>query len=68
LGRAVGGASAIPAAEGTTVLGMAGGGPITSGGIRGVKRFLAPGGFPRLEIETIECLRDYSGHQSKVDS
>jgi hypothetical protein len=68
LGRAAGGASVIAAAGGATVSGMAGGGPITSGGARGARRSLALGRLSRLEIATMEYLRDYSGHQSKVIS
>ena len=58
----------IAAAGGATVSGMAGGGPATSGGARGVKRSLTLGRLSSLEIETMECLRDCSGHQSKVTS
>jgi hypothetical protein len=45
---------------------MAGGGPTISKDARGVKKFLALGKLSKLEIETIECLRDFSGHQSNV--
>ena len=58
----------ITAAGGATVSGVAGGGHATSGGARGVRRSLALGKLSRLEIETVECLRDCSGHQSKVTS
>jgi hypothetical protein len=53
---------------GATVSGMAGGGPATSGGARGARRSLTLGRLSRLEIETMECLRDHSGYQSKVTS
>jgi hypothetical protein len=56
------------AAGGATVSGMAGGGPATSGGARRVRRSLTLGRLSRLKIEIIECLRDYSGYQSKVTS
>ena len=52
------------AAGGATVSDMAGGGPATSGGARGARRSLTLGKLSRLEIETMECLRDSSGHQS----
>jgi hypothetical protein len=68
LGRPAGGASVIAAAEGATVSGMAGGRPAASGGARGARRSLTLGRLSRLEIETMECLRDCSGHQSKVTS
>ena len=58
----------VAAAGGATVSGMAGGGPVISGGARGVRRSLTIGKLSRLEIETIECLRDCSRHQSKVTS
>jgi hypothetical protein len=64
--RATGGASVIIAAGGTTVSGMARGGPTTSGGARGARKSLTLGRLFRLEIETMECLRDCSGHQNKV--
>jgi hypothetical protein len=50
----------ITAAGGATVSGMAGGGPATSGGARGVRRSLALGKLSRLKIKTMECLRDCS--------
>jgi hypothetical protein len=58
----------IAAAGGATVSGMAGGSPATSGGARGARRPLTLGRLSRLKIETMECLRDCSGHQSKVTS
>jgi hypothetical protein len=67
-GRAAGGASVIAAAGGATVSGMTGGGPATSGGARGDRRSLTLGRLSRLTIETMECLRDCSGHKSKVTS
>jgi hypothetical protein len=45
------------AAGGATVSGMAGGGPATFGGARGVRRPLTLWRLSRLEIEIIECLR-----------
>jgi hypothetical protein len=48
--------------------GGGGGGSATSGGVRGARRSLTLGRLSRLEIETLECLRDCSGHQSKVTS
>jgi hypothetical protein len=68
LGRAADGASVVTVAGGGTVSGMAGGGPATSGGARGARTSLTLGKLSRLEIEIIECLRDCSGHQSKVTS
>jgi hypothetical protein len=68
LGWAVGGASVITAAGGATISGMAGGGPATSGGAYGARRSLTLGKLSRLEIGTMECLRDRFGHQSKVTS
>ena len=47
----------IAAAVGATVSGKEGGAPATSGGTRGARRFLTLG-FPGLEINTMECLRD----------
>jgi hypothetical protein len=55
----------IAAAGGATVSGMAGGGPATSGGARGVKRSLTLGRLSRLEIETMECLQDCSGTRAR---
>jgi hypothetical protein len=66
LERIIGGASVIATAGGTTVSGMAGGGPATSGGARGVRRSLALGKLSRLKIDTMECLRDCTGHQSEA--
>jgi hypothetical protein len=68
LGRAVDGASVVAVARGGIISGMAGGGPATSGGARGARRPLTLGKLSKLEIEVIECLRDCSGHQSKVTS
>jgi hypothetical protein len=68
LGRAAGGASVIAAAGGATISGMAGGGPTPSGGARGARRSLTLERLSRLKIKIIECLRDCSGHQSKVTS
>jgi hypothetical protein len=48
------------------VSGMAGGGgPVTSGGARGARKSLTLGRLSRLKVETLECLQDYSEHQSK---
>ena len=63
-GTAAGGASVIAAAGGATVSGMAGGGPATCGGAHGARRSLTLGRLSRLELETMECLRDCFGHQS----
>jgi hypothetical protein len=68
LGRAVGGASVIAVAGGATVSSRARGGSATSGGVRGAWKSLTLGRLSRLKIETIECLQDCSGHQSKVIS
>jgi hypothetical protein len=45
---------------------MAGDGPTIPGDARGVQKSPALGKLSKLEIETIECLRDCSGHQSNV--
>jgi hypothetical protein len=68
LGRAAGGASGIAGAGGATVSGMLGGGAATSGGTCDARRSLTLGRLSRLEIEIIECLRGFWGHQSKVTS
>jgi hypothetical protein len=62
LGRAADGASVVAVAGGSTVSGMAGGGPATSGGARGARRPLILGKLFKLEIEIIKYLRDYSGY------
>jgi hypothetical protein len=62
LRQAISGASVITATGGTTILGMAGGGPTTSRGACGVRRSLTLGRLSKLKIKIIECLRDYYGH------
>jgi hypothetical protein len=63
LGPDVDGASVIAVTGGGTVSDTAGGGSATSGGARGARKPPTLGKLSRLEIETMECLRDCSGYR-----